>query len=48
MDLIRFTHKGLKRFYLEEDGKNIPPGMADKLRRLLFALETANTLEQVK
>jgi toxin HigB-1 len=48
MDLIRFRHKGLKLFYMEEDGKNIPSGMADKLRRLLFALETADNLEQVK
>ena len=48
MDLIRFSHKGLKRFYIEEDGKNIPSGMTDKLRRLLFALETADNLEQVK
>jgi proteic killer suppression protein len=48
MDLLRFSHKGLKHFYMEEDCKNIPHGMADKLRRLLFALETADNLEQVK
>jgi toxin HigB-1 len=48
MDLIRFRHKGLKLFYIEEDDKNIPSEIENKLRRLLFALETADNLEQVK
>jgi proteic killer suppression protein len=34
---------------LHEDGnaKGVPAAMADKLRKLLFALETAETLEQL-
>ena len=45
MQLVRFRHKGLKQ--LHEDGtvKGLPPAMADKLHKLLFALETADTLE---
>jgi len=48
MDLVRFNHKGLKRFYLEGNSRGIPAGMVDKVRKLLFALETAKNLEQVK
>ena len=41
MQLVRFHHKGLRQ--LQEDGKakGVPHAMADKLRKLLFALETA-------
>ena len=44
MRLVRFRHKGLRQ--LQEDGnrKGVPPAMADKLHKLLFALETAETL----
>jgi proteic killer suppression protein len=47
MRLVRFRHKGLKQ--LHEDGKvkGVPSAMADKLRKLLFALETAASLEQL-
>jgi proteic killer suppression protein len=45
--ILHFRHKVLRR--LQEDGsaKGVPSAMADKLRKLLFALETAETLEQV-
>jgi len=45
MELVRFRHKGLKQLY--EDAKGVPPVMADKLRKILLALETAETLEQL-
>ena len=47
MQFGRFRHKGLRQ--LQEDGnaKGVPPAMADKLRKLLFALETADDLDQV-
>jgi len=48
MDLVRFNHKGLKHFYLEGSSRGVPAGMVDKVRKLLFALETARNLEQVK
>ena len=43
--IAHFRHKGLRH---REDGsaKGVPSAMADKLRKLLFALETAETLEQ--
>ncbi len=43
----RFRHKGLRRLYEEDDPKGVPQAMADKLRKLLFALETADKLDQV-
>jgi proteic killer suppression protein len=47
MRLVRFRHKGLRRLYETGGAKGVPAPMADKLRKLLFALETAETLEQL-
>ena len=47
MQLTRFRHKGLKQLYAEENARGVAPAMADKLRKLLLTLETANDLEQV-
>ena len=47
MQLVRFRDKGVRR--LQEDGnaRGVPSAMADKLRKLLLALETAETPEQL-
>jgi proteic killer suppression protein len=47
MQLVRFRHKGLRQLP-KVGAKGVPPAMADKLRKLLFALETAETLEQLR
>jgi proteic killer suppression protein len=47
MNLVRFRHKGLKRLYAQDDVRGVPPATADKLRKMLFALETAAHLDQV-
>ncbi len=47
MQLVRFRHKGLKQLHEDGTAKGVPPAMADKLGKLLFALETADTLEQL-
>jgi toxin HigB-1 len=47
MQLVRFRHKGLRQLQEDENAKGVPSAMADKLRKLLFALETAETLEQL-
>ena len=47
MQLGRFRHKGLKALYEDDNVKGLPAEMADKLRKLLFALETAASLDQV-
>ncbi len=47
MQFGRFRHKGLKALHDDGNAKGVPSAMADKLRKLLFALETADSLEQV-
>jgi toxin HigB-1 len=47
MLLVRFRHKGLRQLHEGESAKRAPPSMADKLRKLLFALETAESLDQL-
>lgn len=47
MRLTGFRHKGLRRLYEDDNPKGVPSAMADKLRKLLFAMETANDLEQL-
>jgi toxin HigB-1 len=44
---LHFRHKGLRRLHEDGNAKGVPSAMADKLRKLLFALETAETLEQL-
>jgi len=45
--IAHFRHKGLRHLYEEGSAKGVPSAMADKLRKLLFALETAETLDQL-
>ena len=47
MRLVGFRHKGLRQLYTDNYAKGVPPAMADKLRKLLFALETGENLDQV-
>ena len=47
MELVRFRHKGLRQFYEDEDARSVPAAMAGKLSKLLFAIETAETLDQL-
>jgi proteic killer suppression protein len=47
MQLVRFRHKGLGLFYEEGNARSVPATMAGKLGNLLFAIETAETLEQL-
>jgi toxin HigB-1 len=47
MQFASFRHKGLRQLHEDGNAKGVPPAMADKLRKLLFALETADFLDQV-
>jgi proteic killer suppression protein len=48
VQLVRFRHKGLKQLHEDGNAKGVPPAMADKLRKLLFALETATSLDRLR
>jgi len=47
MQLTRFRHKGLKRLHGSNNAKGVPAGLADKLGKLLFTMETASELDQL-
>ncbi len=40
-----FRHKGLKRFYDDDDSKMLPPELVERIRDILTMLEAAETLE---
>jgi len=47
MRLAGFRHKGLRQLYEDDHSKGLSVATVDKLRKLLFALETAQNLEQL-
>jgi proteic killer suppression protein len=47
MQLVRFRYKRLRQLHEDGNAKGVQASMADKLRKLLFALETADRLEQL-
>jgi proteic killer suppression protein len=47
LQLVRFRYKGLRQLYEDGNARGVPSAMADKLRKLLLALETAETLEEL-
>ena len=47
MRLVRFRHKALKRLYEDGSPRGVPPAVAEKLRKLLLAIETADALDQL-
>jgi proteic killer suppression protein len=47
MQLVRFRHKGLRKLHEDGNASGVPSAMADKLRKLLFPLETAAALDQL-
>lgn len=47
MRIEGFRHKGLQRLYPKGETKGVPPAMLDKLRKLLLAMDTAGSLDQL-
>ena len=47
MDLVPFRDKGLRQLHEDGNARGVASAMADKLRKLMLALETAETLEQL-
>jgi toxin HigB-1 len=48
MQLVHVRHKGLRQLYEDGSARGLTSAMADKLRKLLFAIETAETLEHLR
>ena len=47
MLLASFRHKGLRQLYTDDNPKGLSAALVEKLRKLLFAIETAQDLGQV-
>ena len=47
MRLVRFRNKGLRQLHEIDSAKGLPPSMVDKLHKLLFAIEAADTIDQL-
>jgi proteic killer suppression protein len=43
-----FAHRGLKRFYLEDSTKGVPPDTVDKLRKMLAYLDDMEGPEELR
>ena len=42
-----FKHKGLKKFYEEDDSRKLPPEMVERIRDILTALDAALAVEEL-
>jgi proteic killer suppression protein len=47
MAIKSFRHKGLKRLFEQDEARALPPHLVSKLRDMLAAVETANSVEEV-
>jgi proteic killer suppression protein len=43
-----FAHKGLKRLYLEDSVKGVPPDTVDKLRKMLAFLDDMENADELR
>jgi toxin HigB-1 len=43
-----FAHKGLKKHYAEDSAKGVPPGTANKLRKMLAFLDDIQEPEELR
>ena len=48
MKIRAFAHKGLKRLYVEDGAKGVPPDTVDKLRKMLAFLDDMQDPEELR
>ena len=46
MQIESLRHKGLRQLYLDDNPKGVQASLVDKLRKQLFAMETAEGIEE--
>lgn len=46
--IVSIAHKGLKRLWEKDDPSKLPPEQADKIKRILDALDSVKTLEPLR
>ena len=47
MHIESLRHKGLRQLYLDDVTKSVPAHLVDRLKKQLFAMETAANLDQL-
>ena len=47
MPIRSFRHKGLKRLFEDDDTRALSAGSVDKLRKMLFALDSAASVAEI-
>ena len=48
MNIRNFVHKGLRRLYVEDVAKGVPPESVDKLRKMLAFLDDMQGPEELR
>lgn len=48
MEIRSFAHKGLKRLYVDDSAKGLPPDSVDKLRAMLSFLQDMQDPEKLR
>ena len=48
MKIRNFVHKGLKRLYVEESGRGVPPDTVDKLRKMFAYMDDMQDSEELR
>ena len=48
MRIRGFIHKGLKKLYLEDDARGLPPEAVDELRAMLTYVQDMQDMEELK
>lgn len=48
MPIQSVHHKGLKRLYEADDARGVPAAAADKLRKMLSAMDVAHSIEEIE
>ena len=48
MRIRSFVHKGLKRLYEDDSAKGVPPGTADKLRKMFAFLDAMQEADELR
>lgn len=45
--IVSFRHRGLKRFFEEDDSRKVPSDMVDRIKAILARLHQAETIEDM-
>ena len=48
MKIRNFVHKGLKRLYVEDSGRGVPPDTVDKLRKMLAYMDDMQEPDELR